>query len=197
MDYLKTNPQKPTVKMSAQIPAGAEVSILSKNEKKARKLFSSLSLKKVDGISRVTFLRAGNQIYAIDNPEVYKSAAGSYIVFGEAKLENLEERYKQAAEAQAKLRENSPEALQNAAKTIEQVAADKSPASIQADLQAAAEAGPAAAEEEEEGDVDETGLNTQDIDLIIEQTSVSRAKAVKALRDNSGDIVNAILSLTS
>lgn len=188
--------------MSAEeIPAGAEVSVFSKNEKKARKLFAKLSLKKVDGVSRVTFKRRDNQVFGIDRPEVYRTPAGSYIVFGEAKLENLAERYKQAAEAQAKLKENSPEVLKNAAESIQGSGADiadKSPASITADLQAASlEDKSEAKEEEEEGEVDESGLDKDDINTIITQTNVSRGKAVKALRENNGDIVNAILSLSS
>ncbi|GMM37983.1 Egd2 protein [Saccharomycopsis crataegensis] len=177
-----------------EIPAGAEVSVFSKNEKKARKLFTKLNLKKVEGISRVTFKRKGNQVFGIDRPEVFKSASGTYIVFGEAKLENLAERYKQAAEAQAKLKENSPEALKNAAESIQAAAADKSPASIQADLQAAAEAPKIEAEEEEE--VDETGVDPEDIKIVVAQTNVSRAKAVKALKENNNDMVNAIMSLS-
>lgn len=180
-----------------EIPSGAEVSVFSKNEKKARKLFSKLSLKKIDSISRVTFKRKGNQVYAIDHPEVYRSAAGTYIVFGEAKLENLAERYKQAAEAQSKLKDSSPETLKNAAESVQagEGLADKSPASITADLQAAS-LEDKKEEEVVEGDVDETGIDADDIQIVVDQTNVSRAKAVKALRDNNNDMVNAIMSLS-
>jgi nascent polypeptide-associated complex subunit alpha len=50
---------------------------------------------------------------------------------------------------------------------------------------------------EDEGDVDETGLEAKDIDLVTSQAGVSRARAIKALRNNDGDIVNAILEITS
>ena len=36
----------------------------------------------------------------------------------------------------------------------------------------------------------------RDIELVMQQASVSRAKAVKALKDNDGDIVNAIMDLS-
>ncbi|KAL5110030.1 hypothetical protein TcWFU_002950 [Taenia crassiceps] len=51
----------------------------------------------------------------------------------------------------------------------------------------------AIAEESEDEEVDETGLEAKDIELIMEQANVSRSKAVNALRKNNNDIVNAIM----
>jgi len=51
-------------------------------------------------------------------------------------------------------------------------------------------------EEEEEEEVDEAGLELRDIELVMAQANVSRARAVRALRDNQSDIVNAIMELT-
>lgn len=51
-------------------------------------------------------------------------------------------------------------------------------------------------EDEEEGDVDESGVEPKDIELVMTQASVSRAKAVKALKKAEGDIVSAIMELT-
>ena len=51
-------------------------------------------------------------------------------------------------------------------------------------------------EEEDEGEIDETGLDPKDIEIVVEQTQVSRAKAVKALRNHDGDMVNAIMDLS-
>lgn len=170
-----------------EIPQGAEVNIISKNEKKARELIKKLNLKQVKGISRVTFKQRGNLIYAIDQPDVYRSAAGTYVVFGEAKVDDMNQRL---AEAQA-AREQAGEAEADAP-------ADKSPESITADLEKAslnANNGKDE-EEEEEGEVDESGLDANDIGIVVEQTQVSRAKAVKALRKHKGDMVNAIMELS-
>ena len=52
-------------------------------------------------------------------------------------------------------------------------------------------------EESEEEEVDETGVEEKDVDLVMTQANVSRAKAVKALRNNQNDIVNACLLYTS
>ena len=54
-------------------------------------------------------------------------------------------------------------------------------------------------EDEEEGGVvvDESGVDSKDIDLVIGQVGCSRSKAVAALKENNGDLVNAIMSLTT
>ena len=54
----------------------------------------------------------------------------------------------------------------------------------------------AAAEEEDEGEIDETGVEPKDIELVMTQAGVSRGKAVNALKANDGDIVSAIMDLT-
>jgi NACalpha-BTF3-like transcription factor len=57
-------------------------------------------------------------------------------------------------------------------------------------------------EVEDDGPVDETGVDAKDIDLVMQQVNCSRAKAVRALRDSGGDLINAsktsiILDLSS
>lgn len=48
-------------------------------------------------------------------------------------------------------------------------------------------------EEEDDGEeVDDTGLEAKDIELVMAQASVSRKKAVKALKENDNDIVNSM-----
>ena len=45
--------------------------------------------------------------------------------------------------------------------------------------------------------LDDSGLESHDIELVVSQANVSRGKAIKALRKNDGDVVNAIMELTS
>ncbi|KAG5221174.1 GAL4 enhancer protein [Salix suchowensis] len=45
---------------------------------------------------------------------------------------------------------------------------------------------------EDDGPVDETGIDQKDIDLVMQQVNCSRAKAVRALKDSGGDLINAI-----
>lgn len=60
------------------------------------------------------------------------------------------------------------------------------------------ESGDAKKDEDDDDDeeVDDTGLEAKDIELVMAQASVSKKKAVKALKENDSDIVNAIMSLS-
>merc|ERR1712088_72122 len=55
---------------------------------------------------------------------------------------------------------------------------------------------PAIPEDDEDEEIDEEGVEGNDIDLVMSQANVSRSKAVKALKNNSNDVVNAIMELT-
>ena len=175
------------IKMSVEeIPQGAAVQVISKNEKKAREAIIKLGLVQIKDISRVTFRKKDNSIIAIETPEVYKTPGGAYVVFGEAKVEDLTQRYQEAMAAQ--------QAAQQASSLVNKEGAPSDlAASIQDDLAKASLEDKA--DDAEEGDVDATGLEESDIAVVIEQSNVSRAKAVKALKENNGDVVNAIMSL--
>jgi len=47
---------------------------------------------------------------------------------------------------------------------------------------------------EDDGPVDETGMDPKDIELVMQQTECSRAKAVRVLKENGGDLINAIMA---
>ena len=62
----------------------------SRGEKKARKIMSKLGLKQVTGVSRVTIRKFKNILLVINKPDVYKNpSSNTYIVFGEAKIEDM------------------------------------------------------------------------------------------------------------
>ena len=44
--------------------------------------------------------------------------------------------------------------------------------------------------------IDETGVEAKDIELVMQQANCSKGKAVKALKKCDNDIVNAIMDLT-
>lgn len=164
----------------------SNVQVITKNEKKAREMIAKLGLKKVAGIARVTFRKKNNQIIAIDNPEVYKSQGGNYVVFGEAKVDDFTQKLA-AAQSQVESTGILPAVG----------GPDKSPESITNDMQAAAANGGAKVDTEEvSDDIDAGDLSKEDIGLVMEQAGVARGKAVKALKDHNGDIVNAIMSLS-
>ena len=50
-----------------------------------------------------------------------------------------------------------------------------------------------APEEEDDEVVDATGIEEKDIEIVIAQSNVSRKKAIKALKNNNNDIINAIM----
>merc|ERR1712098_656188 len=149
----------------------------SRGEKKARKIRSKLGLKQVAGVSRVTIRKSKNILFVINKPDVYKNpASDTHIVFGEAKIEDL-----------------SQQAQMEAAQKFK---AAETPAGPQ-EMGATGTAGPAPIPEEDEDDeVDEAGVEEKDIELVMSQANVSRSKAVKALKNNANDIVNAIMELT-
>jgi len=54
---------------------------------------AKLGLRPVQGILRVTIRKSKNILFVIQKPDVYKSSASdTYIVFGEAKIEDLSQR---------------------------------------------------------------------------------------------------------
>ncbi|KAL8949118.1 MAG: hypothetical protein Q9222_004743 [Ikaeria aurantiellina] len=168
------------------IPAGSSVTVHSRNEKKARKSIAKLGLKHVPGITRVTLRRPKNILFVINQPDVYKSpSSNTWIIFGEAKIEDLSSQI-------------SDNALKNIAPS-DQAGAGDSHAGHNHDNKGKAIEGGEAKKEEEEDDgeeVDDTGIEAKDIELVMAQASVSRKKAVKALKEHDSDIVNAIMSLS-
>lgn len=70
----------------------------SRGEKKARKIMSKLGLKQIFGVNRVTIRKSKNILFVINKPDVYKNpASDTYIIFGEAKIEDLSQQAQVAA----------------------------------------------------------------------------------------------------
>lgn len=142
---------------------------------------SKLGLKQVTGVNRVAIRKSKNILFVINKPEVYKSpASDTYIVFGEAKIEDLSQKAQMAA----------AEKFKPAETTTGLGGVDLS------GVTAGSGAAPPIAEESDEEGQDESGVDPKDIDLVMSQANVSRSKAVRALKNNSNDIVNAIMELT-
>lgn len=165
---------------SAQLSAG-EIPDISKakqsrGEKKARKIMSKLGLKPVQGVNRVMIRKSKNILFVINNPDVYKNPhSDTYIIFGEAKIEDLSQQAQVAAAEKFK----APEATQSAAGEASGSTNVVTPIA-----------------EEDEEEVDDTGIDDKDIELVMSQANVKRPKAIRALKNNANDIVNAIMELT-
>ncbi|XP_034711449.1 nascent polypeptide-associated complex subunit alpha-like protein 2 [Vitis riparia] len=148
----------------------------SRSEKKSRKAMLKLGMKPVTGVGRVTIKRTKNILFFISKPDVFKSPnSETYVIFGEAKIEDLSSQLQTQAAQQFRM-------------------PDMGSVMAKSDISAAA-AGTQADEEEEV--IDETGVEPRDIDLVMTQAGVSRSKAVKALKTHNGDIVSAIMELTT
>merc|ERR1712227_165091 len=150
----------------------------SRSEKKSRKAMAKLGMKPVPGIIRVTVKKSKNILFVIKEPDVFKTSSdnpkspATYVVFGKAEIEDLSAQATSAA--------------------VEQF---KAPG---AGLDVGTEDAPKleVADGDEEGDEDPGDLEETDIELVVKQAGVTKAKAIKALKQNENDVVNAIMALS-
>lgn len=149
----------------------------SRSEKKARKAMSKLGLKHVAGVNRVAIRKSKNILFVVAQPEVYKSpASDTYVVFGEAKIEDISAQAQIAAAeklAKSKLSDSTENTAVSAAPSVP----------VTETIQ----------EESDGEEEDSTGLCENDIKLIMDQAQVSRNKAIRALKNADNDMVNAIM----
>ncbi|KAF6151870.1 hypothetical protein GIB67_010444 [Kingdonia uniflora] len=142
----------------------------SRSEKKSRKAMLKLGMKPIHGVTRVTVKKSKNILFVISKPDLFKSpASDTYVIFGEAKIEDLSSQLQTQAAEQFK----AP------------------------DLSHAISKPESSAIPEDDEDVDETGVEPKDIELVMTQAGVTRSKAVTALKAANGDIVTAIMELTN
>ncbi|KAJ0896135.1 putative nascent polypeptide-associated complex NAC domain, NAC A/B domain superfamily [Helianthus annuus] len=88
-----------------------------KNEKKSRKAMLKLGMKPILGVGRVTVKKSknvpclsfcqletkGNMLFVISKPDVFKSpASDTYVIFGKAKIEDLNSQLQSQAAEQFK-----------------------------------------------------------------------------------------------
>ncbi|KAH7654885.1 Nascent polypeptide-associated complex subunit alpha protein [Dioscorea alata] len=142
----------------------------SRSEKKSRKAMLKLGMKPITGVSRVTVKKSKSILFVISKPDIYKSPnSDTYVIFGEAKIEDLSSQLQTQAAEQFKAPDLSHVISKPESSTMAQ----------------------------DDEDVDETGVEQKDIELVMTQAGVSRPKAVKALKAADGDIVSAIMELTN
>lgn len=172
------------------IPAGSSVAVHSRNEKKARKAIGKLGLKHVPGITRVTLRRPKNLLFVINQPDVYRSpTSNTWIIFGEAKIEDLNSQA-QANAAQQLAAAETASGGDHAGHDHTAHDHDHDHGKGKEDVKKVEE------DDDDDEEADDTGLESKDIELVMTQASVSRKKAVKALKENGNDIVNSIMALS-
>merc|ERR1711903_53216 len=150
----------------------------SRSEKKSRKAMQKLGMKPVPGIIRVTVKKSKNILFVIKDPDVFKTSSdnpkspATYIVFGKAEIEDLSAQATSAAVEQFKAPGAGLDVGVDDAPKIEAVEGD------------------------DDGDEDAGDLDENDIELVVKQAGVTKAKAIKALKSNDNDVVNAIMALS-
>lgn len=174
----------------------------SRAEKKSRKALQKLGLKTVGGVTRVTVKKNKNYLFVISKPEVYKSPqSDTYIIFGEAKIEDLSAAAQNRAAEQFKVPDMSGMgvpplgggAVAGAAGGGSGVDGNNG---VGGEAGEGDEGGNDDDDEDDDVDLDETGLEAKDVELVMSQADVSRAKAIKALKKSNKDVVDAIMGLT-
>jgi nascent polypeptide-associated complex subunit alpha len=146
--------------------AGAGAQMGGKQPKRYAKAMARLGLKPEQGITRVQIRKSAGLSFGIAKPEVYRFPNTNTFVI--------------FGETQF---EEATSDLAKAAAAVTSAAPEAKPAA-------------AAAADEDDGEVDASGLQEKEIDIVMTQAGVSRARAVKALKNNNGDIVNSIMELT-
>ena len=190
---------------AATVAENTQPKEINRAERKARRMMEKLNMKKCPGITQCILkirnsARGGGGVFTIIAPDCYVSNNGvSYVVFGEARqgggrgvpgaefagaqqaaIQQLAEIAKSgggipgASDAAVSDVKN---ASNNDSLKIEEINDDEDNANEEV--------------------VDESGVDKKDIDLCVMQAGCSRSDAVKALKSNDGDLVNAIMSLTA
>merc|ERR1712188_308685 len=156
---------------------GSGKSKQSRSEKKSRKAMQKLGMRPIPGIVRVTVKKSKNILFVIKDPDVFKTndsnpkGPQTFIVFGKAEIEDLSQQATNAAVEQFK-----PPVGGDVSKVTEQIEE---------------------VDGDDDGDEDAGDLDENDIELVVKQAGVSRSKAIKALKQNDKDVVNAIMALSS
>ncbi|TKR67893.1 hypothetical protein L596_023970 [Steinernema carpocapsae] len=138
----------------------------SRAEKKARKLFQDLKMQPIDGVARVCFRKTKNILFVIEKPDVYRGQGTDVYIVF----------------GEPRIEDLGQQAQMAAAQRL-------MPKENKTDA-------PVASVPSDDEDLDIEGLETKDIDLVMSQASCNRKKAIKALKENDNDIVNAIMSMT-
>jgi nascent polypeptide-associated complex subunit alpha len=152
----------------------------SRSEKKSRKAVQKLGMKPFPGVVSMKVMKGkGQLLFFVNNPEVFKNPGNDngYVIFGTANTTD---------------QETSPQALQDQMAQFkpqaEQEVADK-------DIPELVPSG-GQVEEVQEGDSNIADLDTL-VSLVVDQSSCSRGAAVRALQETNGDVVEAIMKVTS
>ena len=116
-------------------------------------------------------------MFVINNPDVFKSPnSDTYIIFGEAKIEDLN------SQAQASAAQQLVSQAQQQSRDVPPVEGKKDEEEVEV-------------EEDDDEEVDDEGIAEVDIETVMKQASVGRKKAIQTLKNNNSDIVSSIMEV--
>lgn len=114
-------------------------------------------------------------LFVLASPEVYKSPnSDCYIVFGEAKIEDSNSQAglaQQFSSGGGSVIPNLTDAGASAEEDDDDIPELEAP--------------------DDDANLDETGIDPTDVERVMQQVNCSRPKAVRALKETGGDLVNA------
>ncbi|KAH9601672.1 Nascent polypeptide-associated complex NAC domain [Trypanosoma melophagium] len=162
----------------------AEVPQVAKQSKRYAKAMAKMGLKPEPNVFKVQIAKHGSMSFVVNQPELYRfPGTNTFLVFGEAQLgESTKEAQEAAARAVSGVVSDA---------NVEELVDTTTP-SVSAPEKTSA-SGEAKAEENDE---DIGNLDEKEINVVMTQGNTDRAGAIRALKNNNGDIVNAILELT-
>lgn len=154
-----------------------------KSSKRYAKAMAKLGLKPEPNVFRVSIRKGRAQNLSINKPEVYRFPnTYTFVIFGEIVGDDM-------------MMGAQDEAAKAAATAVTAGSSASSSGAKKQDAKPAATTS-AAAEGDDDEEVDAGDLGEKEIKLVMSQANVSRGKAIKALKNNKGDIVNTIMELT-
>ena len=169
---------------------------LTRSEKKCKKAFLKIGMKPLSGITRVTLKRRDKIVFYVDTPEILKSGTSenSYVILGELKM--LDQgagpggvNFKPGEGEGAHAGHDHPHPHPHPHPHSH----DEKPAEKSSEPEQAKEKDVVVKGDDE---VDLEGLNPDDIEMVMQHASCTKAQAARALREANGDLVTAVMKVS-
>merc|ERR1719247_2013013 len=155
---------------------------INKNEKKARKILNKVGLIGCSSVNRVTIKKSKDILFVFQIPDVYKIPdSDTYIIYGEARIEDVNT--PNHADAVRKLNQLNQKKEKVNSESLDSL--KKNRVNSEPEI-----------EKEMQEEIDISGLDPNDIQMVIDQSGCTKLKAIEALKEADGDIVNAIMDMT-
>ncbi len=162
---------------------------LTRSEKKVKKAFLKIGMKPLSGITRVTLKRRDKIVFYVDTPEILKSGTSenSYVILGELKMLDQGAGPGGAGGFKPDVHETHAHAGHDhsAHGPVKEEGEKEEPKAEKVDVI------------EDEANIDTEGLNPDNIEMVMQHSSCTKAQAVRALREANGDLVTAVMKVSS